>query len=58
MHHPPLVEANLLAGLPLQLRIEVHGVPVEALDVDARVVGGGQAGRVPRGPGSEICLLQ
>ena len=53
-----LVHANLLAGLALQLRIEVHGVPMEALHVDPRVVGGGQAGRVPRGAGGEIALFQ
>ena len=57
-HESSLMHADLLSGLPLQLRVEVHGVPVEALDVDARVVGGRQAGRVPRRPRSQVRLLQ
>ena len=52
------MHADLLSGLPLQLRVEVHGVPVEALHVDARVVGGGQPGRVPRRAGGQGALLQ
>ena len=31
---------------------------MEALDVDARVVGGRQAGRVPRRTRSQVALLQ
>ena len=57
-HESSLVHADLLSGLPLQLGIEVHGVPVEALDVDARVVGGRQAGRVPRRTRGQVRLLQ
>ena len=56
-HESSLVHANLLSGLPLELRVEVHGVPVKALDVDARVVGGRQARRVPRRPRSQVGLL-
>ena len=57
-HESSLMHANLLSGLPLQLGIDVHGVPVEALDVDARMVGGRQAGRVPRRPRGKVRLLQ
>ena len=51
------MHANFLASFLLQLRVEVHGVPVEALDVDARMVGGRQAGRVPRRSRSQVRLL-
>ena len=56
-HKSSLVHADLLSGLPLQLGIDVHGVPVEALDVDARMVGGRQAGRVPRRTRGQVRLL-
>ena len=52
------MKSYLLAGLPLQLRIEVHGVPMEAFHVNPRVVRGGQPCGMPCRPGGEICLFQ
>ena len=53
-----LVQPHLLPALPLHLPEEVERVPVQALEVDQRVEGGGEAGRVPGGARRQLALLQ
>ena len=52
------MESDFLAGLSFQLRVEVDGVPVKPLHVDAGVVEGDEAGGMPGRALREVGFLQ
>ncbi len=52
------METNLLASFTFELGVEINGVVVEVLDVDAGVVGGDQPGGMPGRARGKLGFLQ